>query len=138
MKEYLAFVVVLLVATSCNDQQATNLAAAKKLYEHFNTHDWKKMADLYVDNAEFLDPSIGKSYVKQSQLQIVEKYTGMEQMFPDVQDGIKEMYAVDDKVVIQFIATGNSGDSIKLALPICSILTFKGGKIVRDATYYDN
>jgi ketosteroid isomerase-like protein len=96
------------------------------------------MAALYVDQAEFLDPSLGKDYVRQTQAQIVEKYSAMEHMFPDVHDEVKEMYAVEDKVIIQFVATGNSGDSINLDLPICGILTFKDGKIVRDATYYDN
>jgi steroid delta-isomerase-like uncharacterized protein len=123
---------------SCSNQNDTNLAATKKLYESFNSHNWKEMTDLYADDAEFLDPSFGKDYVKQTKAQIVEKYSSMEQMFPDMHDDVKEMYVSDDKVIVQFVATGNTGDSIKLNLPICSILTYKDGKIVRDATYYDN
>jgi ketosteroid isomerase-like protein len=123
---------------ACTHQREANLKATEKLYEYFNAHDWKSMAGLYIENAEFLDPSFGKDYVKQSQPQLVDKYSALEQMFPDIHDEIKEMYAVDDKVIIQFVATGSSGDSIKLELPICGILTFKGGKIIRDATYYDN
>jgi ketosteroid isomerase-like protein len=138
MKKYLALAVLLLIAFACSDQRETNLAASQKLYNHFNAHDWKAMADLYADKAEFLDPSFGAEYVTQTHQQIVKKYSGMEQMFPDIHDEVKEMYAVDDKVIIQFVATGNSGDSIKLNLPICGILTFKDGKIIRDATYYDN
>jgi ketosteroid isomerase-like protein len=131
-------VIIALVFVACSDEREANVASAKKLYEHFNAHDWKAMADLYSDKAEFLDPSFGKSYITQTRQQIVEKYSGMQQMFPDIHDEVKEMYAVDDKVIIQFVATGNSGDSIKLDLPICGILTFKDGKIIRDATYYDN
>lgn len=128
----------ILILMACANQGEANLTSTKKLYDHFNDHDWKAMANLYTDNAEFLDPSLGKGYVKQTQAQIVEKYSAMEQLFPDIRDEVKEMYVVDDKVIIQFVATGNSGDSIKLQLPICGILTFKDGKIIRDATYYDN
>lgn len=123
---------------SCSDEREANLAATKKLYEHFNAHDWKAMADLYVENAEFLDPTFGTEYVTQTRQQIVDKYTGLNQMFPDAHDEIKEIYAVDEKVIVQFVATGNSGDSIQLKLPICSVLSFKDGKIVRDASYFDN
>jgi ketosteroid isomerase-like protein len=138
MKKYFITLPVLFFLLACSDQRESNIANAKKLYEHFNAHDWKAMADLYVEDADFLDPSFGTDYIKQNRAQIVEKYSGMEQMFPDIHDEVKEMYAIDDKVIIQFVATGNSGDSIKLKLPICGILTFKDGKIVRDATYYDN
>lgn len=128
----------ILFLAACSDQREANRAAARKLYEHFNAHDWEAMAGLYAANAEFLDPSLGIEYVAQTQQQIVDKYSGMELMFPDIHDDVKEIYAVDDKVIIQFVATGNSGDSIQLKLPICGILTFKEGKIIRDATYYDN
>lgn len=138
MKKVFLSVLVLLLVMACAEQRETNLTTTKKLYEYFNAHDWKSMADLYVDTAEFLDPSFGAEYIKQTRQQIVEKYGSMEQMFPDIHDEVKEMYAVDDKVIVQFVATGNSGDSIKLKLPICGILTFKDGKIIRDATYYDN
>lgn len=134
----LTILLSILILMACSDQREANVASTKKLYEHFNAHNWKSMADLYAENAEFLDPSFGASYVKQTREQIVDKYLGMEQMFPDIHDEVNQMYAVDDKVIIQFVATGNSGDSIKLNLPICGILTFKDGKIIRDATYYDN
>lgn len=135
-KYFLSVLVLLLIA--CSNQREANITATKKLYEHFNAHDWKAMADMYVENAEFLDPTFGTEYVTQTRQQIVDKYSGLNQMFSDAHDEIKEIYAVDDKVIVQFVATGNSGDSIQLKLPICSVLTFKDGKIVRDASYFDN
>lgn len=59
-------------------------------------------------------------------------------MFPDIKDSIVDMQAVDNQVVVQFVSSGSSGDSIHFKLPICSVLTFANGKIVKDATYYDN
>ena len=95
------------------------------------------MAAFYSESAEFLDPSFGKEYVTRSREQTASKYFELATMFPDIVDDVQSVYAVDDKVTIEFISSGTSGDSVKFKLPICSILTFKEGKIIRDATYYD-
>lgn len=58
-------------------------------------------------------------------------------MFPDLHDEVTGLYPSGDKVTVEFIATGSMSDSISFKLPIVSVLTFKDGKIVRDATYYD-
>lgn len=127
-----------LLFAQCTKPQAANEEATRKMYAAFNAHNWKAMADCYAENAMFLDPSFGKEYVVQTHAQIEAKYAELNGMFPDIHDEVVEMYSIDDKVIIQFVATGQSGDSIKLKLPICGVLTFKDGKIVRDATYYDN
>jgi len=95
------------------------------------------MAVCYSDSAKFLDPSLGTNWVLQSHQQIITKYHELELVFPDVQDDIVELLAVDNKVVIQFVSTGHARDSTSLLLPICSILTIENGKITHDATYYD-
>lgn len=38
---------------------AINEKVAKELFVHFNNHDWQKMADLYIENAEFKEPASG-------------------------------------------------------------------------------
>jgi ketosteroid isomerase-like protein len=118
--------------------EKVNLQIAKQLFDAFNAHDWTKMAAFYSQDAEFLDPAFGSYFVNKSQQEIIEKYGNMEKIFPNINDEVNGMYAANDKVTVEFISTGSSGDSIKFRLPICSILTFKDGKIVRDATYYDN
>lgn len=140
MKTAIAFTFLLLLHLSCSslsDEGKKNGALARKMFEAFNQHDWQTMAAYYSDSASFLDPSLGKEYVKQTRNDIIEKYKGYQQMFPDIQDNVKGIYPSGDKVTVEFVSTGHSGDSLSFTLPIISVLTFKNGLIVKDATYYD-
>jgi ketosteroid isomerase-like protein len=129
--------VLLLVQCTAHAPVENNEAAARKMFEAFNTHQWQAMAACYRDTASFLDPSLGKTYVAQRREEIVEKYAAMQQMFSDIHDEITGVYTSGDKVVVEFISTGTSGDSLTFSLPIVTVLTFRDGLIVRDATYYD-
>ncbi len=138
----LAFILFAACASKEKEAEQQNVELAKSMFEAFNRHDWKAMAELYADSALFLDPSLGKEYVSQSHEQIITKYAEMEKMFPDIHDEITGMYSSGDKVMVEFISTGiatsDTGEKVSLRLPICSVLTVSGGKIVKDATYYDN
>lgn len=139
MQRQFCFLVTAMLLLSCTDQPSNNdnhTASARKMFEAFNRHDWKAMADHYHDSAAFLDPSFGKEYVIQSREATIEKYTGFQKMFPDIHDEIVGMYSADDKVIVEFISTGTA-DSISFKLPIITVLTFSDGLIVKDATYYD-
>lgn len=135
-------IVGLLLLSACSKNASTkeaNVAIAKKLFENFNRHDWKGMASLYADSASYRDPSFGDTLIVQTQADIVAKYSAMEAMIPDLKDEIVQIYAAEDGVVIvEFASTGTSPDGNKFRLPICSILHFSNGKIVKDLTYYDN
>lgn len=115
-----------------------NKITVDKLFEAFNKHDWNAYADFYSENAEFLDPSYGKEYVKQTHQQLVEKYKGFQEMSPDIKDEVGQVYVAGERVIVEFVAEGTAPDGTKWKLPICSVLTFKDGKIIRDATYFDN
>ncbi len=129
-----AFVII-----SCTQSvEKQNAEIATQMFAAFNAHDWQKMNSFYSLDANYLDPAYGLEYVKKSSSEIIEKYSGLEKMFPDIHDEVKGMYAAGDKITVEFVATGSSGDRIKFSLPICAVLTFKDGKIVRDATYYNN
>ena len=108
------------------------------MFEAFNRHDWKAMSEHYTDSALFLDPSFGIDYVVQTRNEMVAKYTAMEQLFPNVHDKVVTLLAKDDKVVVEFISTGSSGDSLSFTLPISCVLTLRNNLIVKDATYYNN
>lgn len=95
------------------------------------------MAGYYSDSALFLDPAFGKEYVIQSRRAVIEKYTGFQEVFPDIHDQIVGMYPSGDKVTVEFISTGNSSDGTSFKLPIITVLTIANGHIVKDATYYD-
>lgn len=133
----LLWILLVAVGVSCSTRESANVATAQKMFDAFNEHDWQRMAGYYSANALFLDPSLGKEYVTQTREETIKKYSQFEAMFPDLHDEIVGMYPSADKVIVEFVSTGSSGDSISLRLPIITVLTFKDGVIVQDATYYD-
>lgn len=115
-----------------------NVAIAKKLFDHFNKHEWTQMAALYTDPAEFKDPSFGQEIVHQTRQQTAEKYNEMQKMSPDIRDDIVQMYPSGEKyVIVEFISSGTAPDGQKWKLPLCTIFTIENGLITRDCTYYD-
>jgi steroid delta-isomerase-like uncharacterized protein len=132
------------VATACNTSPKAaatdtieNEKIVRQLFEAFNRHDWKTMVSYYADSAEFFDPSFGTEYVKKSTDETAAKYAEMEKMFPDLHDEVVSMLSQGDKVVVEFTSSG-SAEAQKFKLPISTIFTIQNGKIVRDATYYNN
>lgn len=108
-------------------------------FEHFNNQEWTKMAEMYIENADFKDPSLGLGIVKQTREEIIAKYSGLNEIFPDLHDEIIQVYPSGEKnVIVEFISTGTAPDGTKLELPICTIFTFEDGKITKDFSYYDN
>jgi steroid delta-isomerase-like uncharacterized protein len=128
-----------LFAIGCTTTSTTPNAQAlvTSLFEAFNLHDWEKMSGYYADDAEFLDPSLGKKYVKQSREATVAKYAELQRMFPDIRDDIEEVYAAGESIIVQFTSRGTMPDGTAFELPIVTVLTIRDGQIVRDATYYD-
>lgn len=118
---------------------ANNEKVAKELFVHFNNHDWQKMADLYIENAEFKEPASGMVAQKKSKTQIVKEYTALQQQFGDVKDSVVAVYPSGDKnVIVEFVASGTLPDKSRFQLPICTIFTIENGKITKDYTYFDN
>ena len=135
----------ILTLISCNNVTKNNMTTTeneklvKQYFEYFNNHEWTKMANMYSEMAEFKDPSLGQGIVKQTRQQIIEKYTELNKVFPDLHDQIIQMYASGDKhIVIEFVSTGTAPDNSKFELPICTILTIENGIITKDFTYFDN
>lgn len=144
MKKILFFIIITISLISCKESvpkesKNESIAVAEKLYEHFNNHDWAKMGDLYIENAEFKDPSLGIGIVKQTRKQVTEKYKELNKVFPDIKDKVIKMYpSGESNVIIEFVSSGTAPDNSKFELPICTILTIENGKITQDFTYYDN
>lgn len=137
----LVILVAFLVSCQPNDkanQPAENVETVKAMFDAFNRHDWEGMAAYYADSAQFLDPSFGKEYVKKGRAETATKYREMEAIFPDIHDEVIGLYPSGDKVIVEFISTGTDPSGGKFSLPISCILTLESGKIVKDATYYDN
>ncbi len=142
MKKICLILFLFITLISCKDssnQSSENQAIVKQLYEYFNKHEWQKMADLYVETADFKDPSFGTEIIKQTRQQTVQKYSEMAKMFPDIRDEVVQMYdSGNNVVVVEFVSTGTAPDGSKFKMPICSIYTIENGKIAKDFTYYDN
>lgn len=145
--KYVALLLLSWLFFSCNESSNTSLkskvdpkAVIQQLYETFNAHQWKEMASLYADTAQFKDPSFGPYPITQTHAEIMEKYKGLEEAIPDVKDSVLAMYlSGEHSIIVEFISTGTMNDSSKLYLPICTIFTLNNeGKITHDFTYYDN
>jgi ketosteroid isomerase-like protein len=118
---------------------AANEKIVRELFEHFNKHDWKAMADLYTDPAEFKDPAFGPGVVTQTHQQTIAKYNELQQIFPDIRDDVAQVYpSGDSHVIVEFVSTGTGSDGTAFTLPICTIFTLENGKITKDFTYYDS
>lgn len=150
MKKSLFFLSIIIGLFSCNHatdkkidtvsaQQEKNIELTKQYYTLFNNHEWNGMAEMYTETADFKDPSLGQGIVKQTQAETVAKYSALNEIFPDLHDEIIQIYPSGaNHVIVEFVSTGTAPDNSKFELPICTILTFKNGKIIKDFTYYDN
>jgi len=111
----------------------------KQYFDHFNHHDWTKMANMYTETADFKDPSFGLAIVKQTRAQVIKKYSELHQTFPDLHDQVIKTYpSGENNIIVEFVSTGTAPDNSKFELPICTIFTIENGLITKDFTYYDN
>ncbi|RXK81708.1 nuclear transport factor 2 family protein [Filimonas effusa] len=145
MKYCIILLAAIITLVSCNEKNKTNhmVSENEKLvqqyFEHFNNHDWEKLAAMYTETAAFKDPSLGKGIVKQTRLQVVNKYSELAQMFPDVKDKVIQTYpSGSNHIIVEFVSTGTAPDNTKFELPICTIFTIENGKISKDFSYFDN
>ncbi len=116
-----------------------NNMLVKQYFSHFNNHDWNKMADMYSTTAEFKDPSLGRGIIKQTHEQIIQKYSELHEIFPDIVDEIIETYpSGKSNVIIEFVSKGTAPDGSQFELPICTIFTIENGLITKDFSYFDN
>lgn len=146
MKKGIIILAVIFVLASCNNQNQSkpmdttqNEKVVKQYFEYFNSHDWKKMAEMYTETADFKDPSLGQGIVKQTRKQIQEKYAALNEVFPDLKDSIVQIYPSGEKhIIVEFVSTGTAPDNSKFELPICTIFTIENGMITKDFTYFDN
>jgi ketosteroid isomerase-like protein len=141
----LLLISVLMLTVSCagknthSEQTTKNELTVKQYFEHFNNHDWQKIADMYIDNAEFKDPSVGTEIFTMTKQEVVAKYSELVNMFPDLKDTVIQTYPSGDRnIIVEFVTVGTAPDNSKLELPICTIFTIENGKITKDFSYYDN
>jgi hypothetical protein len=145
MKRLLTLTMLMFALISCNDpKQKTrsttdNEKLVQQYFEHFNKHDFVKMANMYAETTDFKDPSLGQGIVKQTRQQTIEKYTELAKFFPDLHDQVIQTYpSADNHIIVEFVSSGTGPDKVKFELAICTILTIEKGLITKDFTYFDN
>lgn len=110
----------------------------EEFFGHFNDHNWEAMSMLYAETAEIKDPSVGTEAFLQTRKDFISHYTELAEMIPDVKDSVVNIYPSGQSVTVEFVSSGTAPDGTKFELPICAILTFEDGLIVKDYVYYDN
>ena len=145
MKNILTIFFITFALISCNNQKQKTMPTndneklVKQYFEHFNNHDFAKMANMYAETTDFKDPSLGQGIVKQTRQQTIDKYTELTKIFPDLHDQVIQTYPSGDKnIIVEFVSSGTGPDKVKFELAICTILTIENGLITKDFTYFDN
>lgn len=144
MKKLSFLLFVFFALSSCNQTNHTmdskaNEKLVQQYFELFNQHKWSELSEMYVENAEFKDPSLGLGIVKQTRQQFVNKYGELQGIFPNLKDRIVQIYPSAEKnIIVEFVSTGTAEDGSQFEMPICTIFTIENGKITKDFTYYDN
>ena len=130
---------------ACNNPKTENRTAteneklARKYVEHFNKHEWSQMADMYSETADFKDPSLGQGVVKQTRQEIIDKYSELNEIFPDLHDKVIQTCPSGEKnIIVAFVSTGTATDESKFEVHICTIFTIENGIITKDFTCRDN
>ena len=136
MKKIIPALLMIFASAAYAQTADQNVKTANLIFDAFNAHDWEKMISYYADDAVFEDPSFPTA-VKEKRV-IAKHHAEMQSYFPDIHDHVKVVYPSGNHVIVEFVSTGTSVKGEKFSLPICTVLTFKDGKVVRDATYYDN
>jgi ketosteroid isomerase-like protein len=145
MKKLLTPLIAIFTFIACtNPKEKTldtrdNEKLIQQYFDHFNRHEWKEMANMYAETAEFKDPSLGQGILKQTRQQTIDKYSELKEVFPDLHDKIIQTYPSGEKhIIVEFVSSGTAPDSSKFELPICTIFTIENGVITKDFTYFDN
>ncbi len=145
MKKIISIFIIAFALISCNNQKQKTISTTeneklvKQYFEHFNNHDFVKMANMYAETTDFKDPSLGQGIVKQTRQQTIEKYTELAKIFPDLNDQVIQIYpSGDNTIIVEFVSSGTGPDKVKFKLPICTILTIEKDLITKDFTYFDN
>lgn len=145
MRQFLILCIVIFTFISCNNNKEKTMEATdnerlvKQYFEHFNKHEWTKMANMYAETAAFKDPTLGQGIVTQTRQQIIGKYSELNEVFPDIHDEVIQIYPSGDKhIIVEFVSSGTAPDDSRFELPICTIFTIENGIITKDFTYFDN
>lgn len=147
----LLIVISILSILGCNQKETENKTEREKImkeknlqlvhqyFDYFNKHNWTEMANMYIENAKFKDPTIGKEITTLTKNEIINKYTELSNIFPDINDKIINVYpSGDEYVIVEFISNGTDPEGNKFELPICTIFGFENGLITKDYSYFDN
>ena len=109
------------IITSCteknhfSEQQHQNQKIVEKYFEYFNNHEWHKIAEMYIETAEFKDPSLGEGTVKMTRAEMISKYSELNEIFTDIHDEVVQTYPSGKKhIIVEFVSSGTAPDNSKI------------------------
>jgi ketosteroid isomerase-like protein len=112
-----------------------NEETARFILDAFNHHNWERMMSYYAEDAVFEDPSLACP-VKSSSM-MLQHHRKLQADFGDIRDDVRHVYSCGSVVVVEFVSHGTARNGERFSVPICTVLTFRDGLVIRDATYYD-
>ena len=110
-------------------------AVVERLFYAFNRHDANALAELYASDAVLVSPDHPVPLHGPTGVRSV--YAELFKQFPDIRDRVVGITEQDDRAAVEFVSTGCTADHVQcLELPIATVLTLRGGRIVRDVSYF--
>lgn len=102
----------------------------------FNRHDVDAVVAFYAADATMLDPTYDEPVRGRDVIQ--QHLADLFASVPDVHDEVVSTVVQPGFAAVELVATGTAvGAPDPFTLPLASFFTITEGKIVRDATYYD-
>lgn len=111
-------------------------ALVEAYFAAFNRHDLEAVVAFYAPDAVMVDPEHpgpvrGRAAIREHLRALFEEV-------PDVRDEVRQVVREPGRVAVEFVSTGTPrGAPAGFSVPIATFFTLEGGRIVRDATYYD-
>ena len=91
------------------EQAEKNQKIVVQYFKHFNNHEWQKMAEMYIETAEFRAPTLGEGIVKMTRAEIIAKYSELNGIFTDIHDKVIKTYPSGDKnIIVEFVSSATA------------------------------
>ena len=115
---------------------------AREYVENWNRRDWKAYRELLDDQYTYTGGDGQTQRGPEAGMAVGQMFATA---FPDGRIDLRQIHTAGDTVIVEFTGSGtHRGDLMGIAptgrqasMPICTVLTVRGGKIVSEREYMD-